>query len=60
MNTRFMSQGQTRLIILLIAAILSKNQADEYLHLTAELGLSVLFEVHDLKELETALSVNVT
>ena len=44
--------------ILLIAAILSKNQAEEYLHLAGELGLSVLFEVHDLKELETALSVN--
>ena len=44
--------------ILLIAAILSKNQAEEYLHLARELGLSVLFEVHDLKELETALSVN--
>jgi indole-3-glycerol phosphate synthase len=44
--------------ILLIAAILSKNQAEEYLHLAGELGLSVLFEVHDLKELEMALSVN--
>ena len=44
--------------ILLIAAILSKNQAEEYLHLARELGLSVLFEVHDLKELEAALSVN--
>mgnify|MGYP001571005099 FL=1 len=44
--------------ILLIAAILSKNQAEEYLHLARELGLSVLFEVHDLKELEMALSVN--
>ncbi|MDO8747190.1 MAG: indole-3-glycerol phosphate synthase TrpC [Thermodesulfovibrionales bacterium] len=44
--------------ILLIAAILSKNQAEEYLHLAGELGLSVLFEVHDLKELEIALSVN--
>ncbi|MBA3061234.1 MAG: indole-3-glycerol phosphate synthase TrpC [Nitrospirae bacterium] len=44
--------------ILLIAAILSKNQAEEYLYLAKELGLSVLFEVHDLKELETALSVN--
>jgi indole-3-glycerol phosphate synthase len=44
--------------ILLIAAILGKNQAEEYLHLTRELGLSVLFEVHDLKELEMALSVN--
>lgn len=44
--------------MLLIAAILNKNQAEEYLHLARELGLSVLFEVHDLKELETALSVN--
>lgn len=44
--------------ILLIAAILDKNQAEEYLHLARELGLSVLFEVHDLKELEIALSVN--
>ncbi len=44
--------------ILLIAAILEKNQASEYLHLAKELGLSVLFEVHDHKELETALSVN--
>jgi len=44
--------------ILLIAAILSKNQAEEYLQLAGELGLSVLFEVHDLKELEMALSVN--
>lgn len=41
--------------ILLIAAILEKNQADEYLHLSRELGLSVLFEVHDYKELEMAL-----
>jgi indole-3-glycerol phosphate synthase len=41
--------------ILLIAAILEKNQAAEYLHLARELGLSVLFEVHDHKELEMAL-----
>jgi indole-3-glycerol phosphate synthase len=41
--------------VLLIAAILGKNQAAEYLHLSTELGMSVLFEVHDLKELETAL-----
>ena len=44
--------------ILLIAAILSKNQDEEYLHLARELDLSVLFEIHNLKELETALSVN--
>lgn len=41
--------------ILLIAAILEKNQADEYLHLARELGMSVLFEVHNYKEMETAL-----
>jgi indole-3-glycerol phosphate synthase len=43
--------------ILLIAAILEKNQADEYLNLARELGLSVLFEVHDFKELEMALLI---
>jgi indole-3-glycerol phosphate synthase len=46
--------------ILLIAAILEKNQASEYLHLAKELGLSVLFEIHNLKELEMALFVNST
>ncbi|MCE5194880.1 MAG: indole-3-glycerol phosphate synthase TrpC [Nitrospiraceae bacterium] len=44
--------------ILLIAAILSKNQAGEYLHIAKELGLSVLFEIHDMKELEIALDIN--
>ncbi len=44
--------------ILLIAAILDKNQAKEYLHFAKELGLSVLFEVHDMKELEMALYIN--
>jgi len=43
---------------LLIAALLEKNQADEYLHLAKELGMSVLFEVHDFKELEMALSTD--
>jgi len=43
--------------ILLIAAILEKNQADEYLNIAKELGLSVLFEVHDYKELEMALLI---
>ena len=41
--------------ILLIAALLDAGQAGEYLHLAGELGMSVLFEVHDNKELETAL-----
>jgi indole-3-glycerol phosphate synthase len=44
--------------ILLIAAILELKQAEEYLHLASELGLFVLFEVHDFAELETALKVN--
>lgn len=44
--------------LLLIAAILEKNQAAEYLQIAKELGLSILFEVHDLKELETAILIN--
>jgi len=44
--------------ILLIANILDKNQASEYLHLADELRLSVLFEVHDSKELEMALLID--
>ncbi len=44
--------------ILLIAAILDRNQAAEYLALAEELGLPVLFEVHDFRELEIALAVN--
>jgi indole-3-glycerol phosphate synthase len=45
--------------ILLIASILERSQAEEYLHLSRELDMAVLFEVHDFKELETALKVNV-
>jgi indole-3-glycerol phosphate synthase len=44
--------------VLLIAALLEKNQAVEYLHLAEELGMSVLFEVHDFEELEMALSAD--
>jgi indole-3-glycerol phosphate synthase len=44
--------------ILLIAALLEKNQAVEYLHLAGELGMSVLFEIHDFKELEMAFSTD--
>lgn len=43
--------------ILLIAALLGKAQAEDYLHLARETGLSVLFEVHQERELETALSL---
>lgn len=44
--------------ILLIAAILDKNKSNEYVQLAKELGLSVLFEIHDFKELEIALLIN--
>ncbi|MBI5849350.1 MAG: indole-3-glycerol phosphate synthase TrpC [Nitrospirae bacterium] len=45
--------------ILLIAAILGEKQAEEYLHVSRELGMAVLFEVHDHQELEMALRINV-
>lgn len=43
--------------VLLIASLLEKMQTQEYLDLCRELGLSVIFEVHDLDELEKALWV---
>jgi len=43
--------------ILLIAAILDEKQAEEYLHIAKELGMAVLFEVHDHQELEMALKI---
>ncbi|MEE9523909.1 MAG: indole-3-glycerol phosphate synthase TrpC [Thermodesulfovibrionales bacterium] len=45
--------------VLLIAAILSRGQADDYLHMAQEAGISVLFEVHDSKELDKGLSIGV-
>jgi len=44
--------------LLLIASILDKNQAEEYIHIATETGLHVIFEVHDLRELEIALLLN--
>lgn len=44
--------------ILLIASILDENQSAEFLHLAKEMGLSVVFEVHNFKELEMPLRVN--
>lgn len=44
--------------ILLIAALLGKNQAEEYIHLAGETGLHVLFEIHDEYDLEKALSTH--
>jgi len=40
-------------LILLIAYCLSKSQAEEYTALAHELGLEVLFEIHDMQELST-------
>ena len=44
--------------ILLIASLLDRVQAEEYLALCLELGLSALFEVHGFDELDKALRVN--
>jgi len=44
--------------ILIIASLVERTQAEEFLHLSRELGLSVIFEVHDLAEIEKALRVN--
>ena len=38
-------------VILLIAAVLNKNEIDEFAFLSKELGLSVLFEIHNIDEL---------
>ena len=43
--------------ILLIAAILSKEQMKEYLEIAHSLGLSALVEAHDEKEVQTALDI---
>ena len=42
--------------ILLIAAILDKEQLKDYLQMSAELHMDVLVEVHDEKELEKSLA----
>lgn len=44
--------------ILLIGAILDRIQAEEYLHMSKELGLSVLFEIHDYDDLEKVLRID--
>ncbi len=45
--------------VLLIAKALSRNQAEDLMGLAGELGLGVLFETHDLRDLETALRLDV-
>lgn len=44
--------------ILLISAILEKSEAEEYYHLASELGLAVLFEIHDEDDLDKAIDIN--
>ena len=45
-------------ITLLIVAALSKNQLDDYFHLSKELGMRALIEVHTHGELESALEIS--
>ena len=45
-------------VILLIVAALSKNQLEDYFHLSKELGMRALIEVHTPDELESALEVS--
>ena len=45
-------------VILLIVAALSRNQLEDYFHLSKELGMRALIEVHTLSELESALSIS--
>jgi indole-3-glycerol phosphate synthase len=43
--------------LLLIDAALDGAQPEEYLHLARELGMGVLYEVHDRRELDRALGI---
>jgi indole-3-glycerol phosphate synthase len=45
-------------VVLLIVAALSKNQLDDYFHLSKELGMRALIEVHTPGELESALEIS--
>ena len=45
-------------VILLIVAALSKNQLDDYFHLSKELGMRALIEVHTPGELESSLEIS--
>lgn len=44
--------------VLIIAAILEKRRASDFLGLAAELGMAVLFEVHNEEDLEKALDLD--
>jgi indole-3-glycerol phosphate synthase len=45
-------------VVLLIVAALSKNQLEDYFHLSTELGMRSLIEVHTPDELERALEIS--
>jgi len=45
-------------VVLLIVAALSKNQLEDYFHLSNELGMRSLIEVHANDELERALEIS--
>ena len=45
-------------VVLLIVAALSKNQLEDYFHLSTELGMRSLIEVHTNDELERALDIS--
>ena len=45
-------------VVLLIVAALSKNQLEDYFHLSTELGMRSLIEVHTYAELERALDIS--
>ena len=45
-------------VVLLIVAALSKNQLEDYFHLSKELGMRALIEVHTPLELESALDIS--
>jgi len=45
-------------VVLLIVAALSKNQLEDYFHLSKELGMRALIEVHTPLELESALEIS--
>ena len=45
-------------VVLLIVAALSKNQLEDYFHLSNELGMRSLIEVHTNYELERALEIS--
>lgn len=54
----FEARGAGADAILLIAAILDDHQLKDYQALAQELGMSVLVEVHDAKELDRALKIS--